>query len=161
MTDDFQKGVNKTLDITVQTGKLTNETLKTALREFLNGSAEKKGRMSMKQLESKSRGKLESIEITDNNIRDFLSVAKKYDIDFSLKRDKSTSPPTYHVFFQSNKADNFNRAFSEYACKKEQQIEKQKAPYNRQKLKEKAQEIANQPKERKEKVRERSKENSL
>ncbi len=161
MADDFQKGVNKTLDITVQTGKLTKETLKSALQEFLNGSAEKKGRMSMKQLEAKSQGKLESIEVTDNNIRDFLSVAKKYDIDFSLRRDKSTDPPTYHVFFQSNKADNFNRAFSEYAGKKEQQIENQKAPYNRRKLKEKAQEIANQPKERKEKIHERSKENSL
>lgn len=161
MADDFQKGVNKTLDIMLQTGSLTKETLRNALREFLNGSAEKKGRISLKQLEKRSLGKLESIEITDNNIRDFLSVAKKYDVDFSVKRDKSTSPPTYHVFFQSNKADNFNRAFSEYANKKEQQIESQRTPYNRQKLKEKAQEIANQPRERKEKVRERSKENSL
>lgn len=161
MAEDFQKGVNKTLDITVQAGAITKETLKAALREFLNGSAEKKGRMSLKQLEKKSRGKLESIEVTENNIRDFLSTAKKYDVDFSLKRDKSTSPPTYHIFFQSDKADNFNRAFSEYANKKGHQIEKQQAPYNRQKLKEKAQEIANQPRDRKEKVRERSKENSL
>lgn len=161
MAEDFQKGVNKTLDITVQAGALTKETLKAALREFLNGSAEKKGRMSLKQLEKKSRGKLESIEVTENNIRDFLSTAQKYDVDFSLKRDKSTSPPTYHIFFQSDKADNFNRAFSEYANKKGHQIEKQQAPYNRQKLKEKAQEIANQPRDRKEKVRERSKENSL
>lgn len=42
MADDFHKGVNKTLDITVQIGKLTKETLKAALQEFLSGSAEKK-----------------------------------------------------------------------------------------------------------------------
>jgi hypothetical protein len=161
MAEDFLKGSQKTIDITVQATKMTKDVLQNALSEFLNGSAEKKGKISFRQLENKSQGKLESIEVTDNNIRDFLDVAKKYDVDFSLKRDKSTEPPTYHVFFQSSKAENFNRAFSEYVGKKANQIESEKAPYSRQKLKEQAQEIANQPRERKDKVRERSRENSL
>ena len=37
---------------------------------------------------------LDSIEVSDRNIGDFLNTARKYDVDFALKRDKSTSPPT-------------------------------------------------------------------
>jgi hypothetical protein len=161
MSDDFQKGTQKTIDITVQATKITKDVLQDVLSEFMNGSVEKKGKITLRQLERKSQSKLESIEVTDNNIRDFLNTAKKYNVDFALKRDKSTSPPTYHVIFQTDKSDNFNRAFMEYAAKKGNQIEQQKAPYNRQKLKERAQEIAAQPRERNDKVRERTKENSL
>ena len=88
-----------------------------------------------------------------------LAIAKKYDIDFALKRDATTFPPTYHVFFRTSQTENFNRAFKEYATGKSQEISKK--PYDRQKLQEKAQEIANQPRERKEKVLVRSKESSL
>ncbi len=55
--------------------------------------------MTYKQLQAKSPSKLDSIEVSDRNIGDFLKTARKYDVDFALKRDKSTSPPTYHVFF--------------------------------------------------------------
>ncbi len=157
--NDMVKAVTKTVDITIQTAKITSDILQSALQEFLRGKSKKHGKMSMRQLENKCGGKLESIEVTDNNIRDFLGVAKKYDVDFSLKRDKSTDPATYHVFFQANKADNLKRAFSEYANKKSKQIAAQKAPYNRQKTIEKAAEIAKQPKIVKEHRHERSKEN--
>jgi hypothetical protein len=161
MSDDFQKGTQKTIDITVQAMKITKDVLQDVLSEFMNGSVEKKGKITLRQLERKSQSKLESIEVTDNNIRDFLNTAKKYNVDFALKRDKSTSPPTYHVIFQTDKSDNFNRAFTEYAAKKSSQIERQQAPFNRQKLIERAKEISAQPRERKDKVRERTKENSL
>lgn len=161
MADDLQKSLLKTIDVTIQTSKMTDEVLKQAMNDFLSGAAEKKGRLTYKQLENKSSGKLESIEITDNNIRDFLNVAKKYDVDFALKRDKSTEPPTYHVFFQSQKADNFNRAFNEYVDKKTNQIDQQKASFDRQKLQKRTNEISKQPRERADKVRERNMENSL
>lgn len=161
MADDLQKSLLKTIDVTIQASKMTDEVLKQAMNDFISGAAEKKGRLTYKQLENKSSGKLESIEITDNNIRDFLNVAKKYDVDFALKRDKSTDPPTYHVFFQSEKADNFNRAFNEYVDKKANQIDKHNASFDRQKLNERANEISKQPRERTERVRERNMENSL
>lgn len=161
MADDLQKSLLKTIDVTIQTSKMTDDVLKQAMNDFLSGAAEKKGRLTYKQLENKSSGKLESIEITDNNIRDFLNVAKKYDVDFALKRDKSTEPPTYHVFFQSQKADNFNRAFNEYVDKKTNQIDQHKASFDRQKLQKRANEISKQPRERADKVRERNMENSL
>ena len=41
-----------------------------------------------------------NIEITDQNIRAFSATAKKYGIDFALKKDTSGEIPRYLVFFQ-------------------------------------------------------------
>lgn len=111
----MDKEIKGVIDICVQAPKITGEVLKAALKDFLLNRTEKKGSISFNQLTRKAGGKLESIEVTDNNIRDFLSVAAKYNVDFSLKRDSSTKPPMYHVFFATDKADNFQRAFAEYA----------------------------------------------
>ena len=99
MPSDYENGAKKTIDISIKAEKMTADVLKSALQEFLSGKAEKKGRMTYKQLQAKSPSKLDSIEVSDRNIGDFLKTARKYDVDFALKRDKSTEPPTYHVFF--------------------------------------------------------------
>lgn len=78
--------------------------------------------MTFRQLEDKSQSKLENIEITENNIGSFLDTARKYDVDYALRRDKSTEPPTYHVFFSAGKSDDFKKAFSEYADKMQGKI---------------------------------------
>ena len=85
----------------------------TRLQEFMTGKAEKKGRMTYRQLQKKSVSKFDSIEVSDSNIGDFLETARKYDIDYALKRDKSTEPSTYHVFFSAANTESFKRAFSE------------------------------------------------
>ena len=117
MPSDFESGARKTIALTVQTEKLTSDILKTAMQEFLSGRAEKKGKMSFRQLEKQSKSKLDSIEVTENNISDFLKTARKYEVDFAIKRDKSASPPKYHVFFSADKTENFKKAFTEYASR--------------------------------------------
>ena len=107
MPSDFENGAKKTIDLSVQTEKITSDILKNAMTEFLDGNAEKKGRMTIRQLQKKCHSKLESIEITENNIADFLQTARKYDVDFALKKDSSTTPPTYHVFFSASGNDRF------------------------------------------------------
>lgn len=57
------------------------------------------GKQSMKKL-AQQNVQLSNIEITNNNIKAFEKVAKKYGIDFSLKRDKSVDPPRYFVFLK-------------------------------------------------------------
>lgn len=92
MPSDYENGAKKTIDISIKAEKMTADVLKSALQEFLSGKAEKKGRMTYKQLQAKSPSKLDSIEVSDRNIGDFLKTARKYDVDFALKRDKSTEP---------------------------------------------------------------------
>ena len=154
MPSDYENGAKKTIDISIKAEKMTADVLKSALQEFLSGKAEKKGRMTFKQLQAKSPSKLDSIEVSDRNIGDFLKTARKYDVDFALKRDKSTSPPTYHVFFSAAKTEDFKRAFSEYLGKEQG---KKRGEFTREQMQQQAQKVASRP--RKQKQREKSREN--
>lgn len=155
MPTDFETGAKKTIDISVKAEKITSDILRSALSDFLDGKAEKKGRMTYAKLENKTRGKLDSIEVNDSNIADFLSTARKYDVDFALKRDKSTSPPTYHVFFSSGKSENFKKAFAEYADKVQDKVAGH-TEVSREILKKQARKLADKS-QNKQKVREKSK----
>ncbi len=157
MPTDFERGTKKTIDISVKAEKITSDILKSVMQEFLDGKADKKGRMSFSQLENKSNGKLDSIEVNNSNIGDFLNTARKYDVDFALKKDKSTSPPTYHIFFSAGRSDNFQKAFSEYADKVQNKIVN-RGEISREQLKKQARKIESKPR-RQQKQREKSKEN--
>lgn len=131
----MQEEVNeKTIALCIKGGKITADILKAALRKYLQEMEKEKAKSQQKaqvKKEQKSqvvkRGKqsiksmldkgseLSNIEITDNNIRSFERVARKYGIDYSLKRDKSTDPPKYLVFFRAKDADVMTAAFKEYS----------------------------------------------
>ena len=151
------ENVRKVIDLTVKTEHLTEEVLKTCMQEFLKHTSEKKGRMSVGELIRKGGGgRLESIKVSDNNIRSFLETAKKYDVDYAVKRDSSTKPATYHVFFSSGKTENIKRAFTGYAEQKHTALKR--GEITRSELKREAKRIARQP--RKEHVHERHREKS-
>lgn len=59
-----------------------------------------------------------NIEITEDNIKAFENTAKKYGIDFALKKDISSAPPRYLVFFKGRDADALMAAFKEFSAKK-------------------------------------------
>lgn len=162
MADDYLKAVTKTIDISVQVSKLTKEVFHELLKNFAEGKASAKGKISLKELEKSSGGKkLENIEITESNIKDFRSTAAKYDIDYALKRDSTTTPPTYHVFFQTSKAENFKKAFNEYVSRKQNELGAEKEIDVRGEIRQKAQEIASLPKVSIDKRRELKKEEVL
>lgn len=156
MSSDFEAGAKKTIDISFKAEKITSDVLKTALQEFMSGKAERKGRMSYKQLQNKSISKLDSIDISDDNIADFINTARKYDIDYALQKDKNTEPPTYHVFFSAARTEYFKRAFTEYLGKGQGKSQK-RGEITREQMKKQAQIAADKP--RKRKHREKSREN--
>ena len=43
--------------------------------------------------------------MTDGNIKSFERVARKYNIHFVVKKDKTTNPPKYVIFFKDRDAD--------------------------------------------------------
>lgn len=134
----------KILDFAIQAGQVTNEVLKNVMRDFLSDKMQKSGKKRYGKL-AKS-GKLENIKITDSNIKDFLQTAKKYDIDFALKKDKSTSPATYHIFFESSNSENIQKAFSEYALGIKKSLDKKSVTQvvNREQIKQNAKTISRQ-----------------
>ena len=122
---------NRTLTLVVSGTKFTGRLLKAAISKYLAHRKEKKlqkqrsrdapvkpqGKQTVKQLIGQNQG-VSNIEITDSNIKAFESTAKKYGIDFALKKDSTETPPRYLVFFKGRDADALTAAFKEFSAKK-------------------------------------------
>lgn len=146
----MQDEVNeKTVSLCIRCGKVTANLLKAAMKKALTKMEQEKqklqgqkqpkqdkedktykGKQSMDKL-MKQNVQLSNIEITDGNIKSFERVAKKYSIDFSLKKDVTADPPRYYVFFKARDADVMTAAFKEYTG---QSLNKDKKPSVRKKL---------------------------
>ena len=119
----MQDEVNeKTIALYIKTGKLTAQTLQKAMKAILSKGKKQlakppQGKQSLKQLMKQNAG-VSNIEITEGNIKAFESTAKKYGIDFALKKDATESPPRYLVFFKARDADALTAAFKEFSAKK-------------------------------------------
>ena len=146
----------KTIALAVKTGKLTAQVLQAAIRKYLaarqkgTGKAQH-GQQSLRQLK-KDGSALSNIEITDANIGLFKPCAKKYDIDFTLRKGRTTHPPRYIVIFKSKQADNLEQAFREFTAKT---LSKEQRPSIRKVLTAAKQKAAQQPKRAKEKIKQR------
>ena len=146
----------KTIALAVKTGKLTGQVLQAAMKKFLaarqkgTGKAHH-GKQSLRQLK-KDGSALSNIEITDANIGLFRPCAKKYGIDFTLRKDRTTHPPRYIVIFKSKQADNLEQAFREFTAKT---LTKEQRPSIRKVLAAAKQKAAQQPKRAKEKIKQR------
>lgn len=108
----------KTVMLAVNTTKFTASVLEQMIKAYLSSHNQKKqlpkqGKQSVKDLVKQNAG-VSNIEITDGNIKSFERVAKKYHVDFAVKKDKNVSPPKYMVFFKARDADVLTQAFKDY-----------------------------------------------
>lgn len=137
----------KTIALAVNTTKMTGRVLAKAIQMYLQHRKDKSknpeiyhGKQTIKQLMKQNTG-LSNIEITDKNIRSFESVAKKYNIDYALKKDTSEKPPRYLVFFKGRDVDVINMAFKEFTQKQLKHKDKPSLRKLLVKLKEQAQKL--------------------
>lgn len=147
----------KTIALAVKTGKLTAQVAASGHPKISGRPAERDGQgrhgqQNLRQLK-KDGSALSNIEITDANIGLFKPCAKKYDIDFTLRKDRTTHPPRYIVIFKSKQADNLEQAFKEFTAKKLKQQERPSIRKTLAVLKEKA--AARSSQQAKEKIKER------
>ena len=75
------------------------------------------GKQTVKQLIGQNQG-VSNLEITDPSIREFEKIARKYGVDYAVKKDRSTMPPKYMIFFKARDADALTAAFTEYSAQK-------------------------------------------
>lgn len=151
-----EQNSEKVVSLTVRATKMTANLLKSAISEYLKHQKNKqpkvyKGKQSVKHLVQNSKDKLVNIEITDKNIKVFNKTARKYGIDYSLKKDKSADPPMYMIFFKAKDADVMTAAFGDFMKKS---MEKEKKPSIKARLKTLGQQVQVKAQERK---REKSK----
>ena len=112
----------KAVALIIDGAKMSEQVLEKALQKFLEAQKNKspkihRGKQTLKQLAEQNAG-LANIEISDRNIKAFTHVAKKYHVDFALKKDTTAEQPRYLVFFKSRDADAITAAFQEFASRK-------------------------------------------
>ena len=149
--------------------RLTAHALKEAMQKYLAENERAKlqkaqkapadkthhGKQTVGQLMEQNTG-LTNIEVTDQNIKSFERIARKYNLDFALKKDKAASPPRYLVFFKARDVDVMNAAFKEYSAKS---LAKSKKPSIRKALAKSQEQARKQQRERvKEKQKDRGQE---
>ena len=146
-----QKSFNLMISTTKLSARTVLRAVKVALRLYQSKASQ--GKQSVRTLLRQNRG-VSSVEISKTGIRGLERYAKKYGIDYAIRKDTSEVPPRYLVFFKAPDAEAFQSAFKEYSAAV---LNKAERPSVLAKLHDLAQVIANLP----DKVRHKEEERGL
>ena len=154
MQEDIE---SRTVNLAVSTTKLTARTVISAVQTYLKHRKEVKaekasekaqaepqkptGKQTVKELIGQNQG-VTNIDIAKTDLRGFESVARKYGIDYAIRKDASVQPPKYLVFFKARDTDAMTAAFNEYAQKA---LRKQQRPSVLKELRDIAVKVASLP----------------
>ena len=111
--------------------KLTGRVFKAAIAKYLahRGAVKAQkdviphGKQTVKQLVGQNQG-VSNVELTDPSIRAFERIARKYGVDYAIKRDRANDPPRFLIFFKSRDTDALTAAMKEYAGKRVRRIQR-------------------------------------
>ena len=102
---------SRTLTLAVNGTKFTGRMLKAAVAKFMAyrrnhkaANVHPKGKQTVKQLTRQGQG-VNTMEIADENLRQFERIARKYGVDYAVRRDKDAEPPRFLLFFKGRDAD--------------------------------------------------------
>lgn len=117
---------NKTVTLVVNGSKFTGRMFKAAILGFLRYTKNKaqqhknvkpQGKQSLKKLVGQNAG-VTNWELGDDaDVKAFDRVARKYGVDYAIKRADG-DPPRFLLFFKGRDQDAIQAAFDEYAAKK-------------------------------------------
>lgn len=134
MQEEVQK---KTVVVITTSAKLTARLLRSLLRKVLSEMKQHqqnpkvyRGKQSVKHLLRQGSG-ASTIEVSSESIRSFERVARKYGVDFAVRKDSAAEKPRYLIFFKARDADAMTAAFQEYTAKV---VQREKKPSIRQQL---------------------------
>jgi hypothetical protein len=65
----------------------------------------------------KHGNELSEMDVAKTGLKDFNATARKYNIDYSVRKDASTDPPRWMVMFKAKDQEVMNAAFREYIGK--------------------------------------------
>ena len=134
---------NRTLTLIVSGTKFTGRLFKSAICKYLEHRKLNKankaraspviphGKQTVKQLIGQNQG-VSTIESNDPDIKSFERVARKYGVDYAIKKVRTEDKPKFVIFFKARDADALTQAFTEYTRKS---AEREKRPSVLQQLK--------------------------
>ena len=122
---------NRTVAITTSAAKFTGRLFKAAICKYLEHRKNVKvqkankaraspviphGKQTVKQLIRQNQG-VSTVESNDPDIKAFDRIARKYGVDYAIKKIKTPDKPKYVIFFKARDADALKQAFTEYVDK--------------------------------------------
>lgn len=154
---------NRTINLAISTTKLTARTIVAGIRKFLQSpektkarksaakGSQPRGKQTVKELLGQNQGAT-NVEIDKDGIRDFERLAKKYGVDFAVRKDRTCDPPRYLVFVRAKDADVLDAICKEHLAKS---MTKEKRPSVLKQLAKFKAVVASIPKKIREKKQER------
>lgn len=152
---------NRTINLAISTTKLTGRSIVAGVRKYLQHREKVKahkaqdtkthGKQTVKELLGQNQGAT-NVEIDKSGIKDFERLAKKYGVDFAVRKDKSVDPPRYLVFVRAKDADVLDAICKEHMA---QTMNKDKRPSVLKQLAKLSEVVASIPKKIREKKQER------
>lgn len=152
---------NRAINLAISTTKLSARTIIAGIRKYMQHREKVKaqkvrdpavhGKQSVKKLLGQNQGAANA-EIDKDSIKDFERLARKYGVDFAVRKDKSVDPPRYIVFVRAKDADALDAICKEHQARS---LSKKKHPSVLDQLKKFKQIVASIPKKVREKKQER------
>ncbi|MBR3999076.1 MAG: PcfB family protein [Clostridia bacterium] len=129
---------SRTVALTISTAKLTGRLFRAVVAKYLDYRKNKQreepaiphGKQTVKQLIGQNQG-VSTIESNDPHIKNFERIARKYGVDYAIKKVRTEDKPKYVIFFKARDTDALTQAFTEYTRKS---AEREKKPSVLQKL---------------------------
>ena len=108
----------KIVALTIKVTDMDIKAFKSAISTYLNYRKKPvivHGKQSLKKLiQGNDNASVTNIEINDQNIKVFEKTARKYGIDYSLKKDRSEEPSRYTIFFRAKDREILTTAFKDF-----------------------------------------------
>ncbi|MBQ9910527.1 MAG: PcfB family protein [Lachnospiraceae bacterium] len=116
---------NRAVNLAISMSKLTARTVVSAVKSYLNHRKnvrlEKErgkekaivGKQTVRQLIGQGHG-VKNIDIDKTDLKGFERVARKYGIDYAIRKKTGETPEKYLVFFKARDDSAMKEAFSEY-----------------------------------------------
>ena len=117
---------NRTVNLAISTTRLTVRSIVAGIRKYMQHREKVKagkgrdpavhGKQSVKKLLGQNQGAANA-EIEKEGIKDFERLAKKYGVDFAVRKDKTVDPPRYFVFVRAKDADALDAICKEHQAR--------------------------------------------
>jgi len=120
---------NRTVNLVIRTAKLTGDALKFAVSKYLADRKEKSGgepvstperKQTVARLAGREAGTPDGKERNVNDPFGFERFARKYGIEYTVRKDSSSEEPDHLVFFRARDRETLTAAFNEYTDRTEQ-----------------------------------------
>ncbi len=156
---------NKSVNFAVNSTKMTARTIIRAIRWYMINHNQKKireemhqnfkeGKQSVKDL-LKAGVSTDKIELPDGSARRFCKTAKKLGVDYAIRKDKTSKPTRYMVFFKAKDTEVLSQVVKEFEAKNNEKQKKQSVREQLRAEKQKANEKAKKLKDKSKKVKKR------